>query len=555
VEGGKIQYCRRYPVGGGGLGGITLNKRQLVQLGYGANQRRIQTTHTDRTSIIGMKISGDKQITKELLGSFGVPVPIGKVVLDENGLLNAIKKIGYPLVLKPVSGNRGNGVSVNISNDEDAFRAFQAARKVYGMGGVIVEQFIAGSDYRVLVVDHKYVAAVKRTPAMVTGDGVSTIAELIEIVNSDPRRGTGHSKPLTIIDTGGETAHLLQQNGLSLESVLPAGKVQFLKSIANLCAGGTATDVTDLMHPANVFMAERISRIVGLDICGMDIISPDIGIPFNLNGGAVVEVNSGPGLRLHMEPTEGKPRNVAGAVIDMLFPEGSPSRIPIIAIAGSGNKMIAGDLIGRLMTMGRYRVGSATSKGVYIQDLMVHKGDATGYTHAELVLKDPTVDLAVLECSLPAVRTTGLAFLNCDIGIVIDPDMKDLEMVQAAGVIPGCVLPSGYAILNADSEGVYQLHRGLECHVAYFSAEKDNPRIDEHLKKGGHAAIVENGYITYCYGLNKMEIIALNEIPAALSIGYSFVVQEMLAIVLVGAIYRIEMVTVRELLEAFKFLI
>jgi cyanophycin synthetase len=535
---------------------ISLNKRQLVQLGYGANQRRIQTTHTDRTSIISMKIAGDKQLTKDLLGSFGVPVPQGRLVSDKAGLLNAIKKIGYPVVLKPVGGNKGNGVNVNISTLEEAIGAFESIRGMSGQGGVVVEKFIRGSDFRFLVIDHKFVAAAKRTPAMVIGDGVSTIAALLEIVNSDPRRGTGHSKPLTIIEADQETLKILQRSGLSLKTVLPIGKIQFLKSIANLSAGGTATDVTDLVHPENVFIAERISRIVGLDICGMDIISPDIEVPFRLNGGSLIEVNSGPGLRLHMEPTEGKPRNVAGSVIDMLFPEGSSSRIPIIAVAGSGKKGIVCGLIEQLMSGVGYRVGSATSKGVISQNFVVYGGDATGYAHAELVLKDPAVDLAVFECSSAAIYGGGLAFLNCDIGIVLDLDAGDVAgaAALAVAVVPGCILPSGYAILNADNETVYQMHKGLECNVAYFSVAEENPRITEHLRKGGRAAVVENGYITSCHGFEKTRVVSLDDGLTELHLKYPFVILHMLAVVLVGAVYRVDVVTVREILRAFKHL-
>ena len=522
---------------------IALNKRQLVQLGYGANQKRIQTTHTDRTSIIGLKIAGDKQQTKELLGSLGVPIPNGKIVRDITGLLNAVKKIHYPVVLKPVGGNKGRGVSVNIANDEDAIRAFEQAAGVPGPG-VIVEQFITGSDYRVLVIGHKFVAAALRTPAMVTGDGILTIAELIDKENSDPRRGEGHTKPLTVIEADEETLKILKRDGVNLKTVLPRGRLQFLKSIANLSAGGTATDVTELVHPENVFIAERISRIVGLDICGMDIISPDIAVPFGLNGGSVVEVNSGPGLRLHMEPTEGKPRNVAGSVIDMLFPEGCPSRIPIIAITGSGQHSICCALIEKLMAGAGHKVGSATSRGIYIQNFMIQKGDATGYTQAELVLKDPTVELAIFECSLSGINAGGLAFFNCDIGIVVDVDTMDANATKAAGVIPGCVLTTGYAILNADSETVYQMHKGLACNVVYFSLEEENPRIMEHLKNGGRAAILENGYISYCHGLEKTRVIYLE--------GEAAMLQHLLVVVLVGVIYGVDVVTVREMLETFR---
>ena len=536
---------------------IQLNGKMLVQLGYGASQKRILRSTTGDTSSIGVKIAGNKELSKELLRSFGVPVPAGKLIFRENSLAGAIKSIGYPVVLKPAGGNNGRGVSVNVTGYEDALAAFQAAKNISGAGGVIVEKFITGSDYRILVINYQFVAAAQRTPAMVTGDGVSTIHELIAIVNSDPRRGAGHSKPLTIITVDDEVRSRLQRNGLSLDSVLPSGKPMFLKSVANLSAGGTSTDVTDLVHPDNIFMAERITRIVGLDVCGLDIISPDIGVPFNLNGGSVVEVNSSPGFRLHMEPAEGKPRNVAGSVIDMLFPAGSPSRIPIIAVTGAYNKMNTCDLIAQMMSKAGYKVGCATSGGVHIRNFMVLQGDAAYYNQAEMVLKDPTIDLAVFECALPGILGTGLAFHNCDIGIVtgLDPggaDAREREMRRAAAVVPGCVLPSGYAILNADDEIVYRMHKGLECKIAYFSMFADNPYIAGHIQNGGSAAIVDDGHITVCEGLDKIRIMRVSDIAGigagAVAAGDPFLMRHILAFVLAGSIFRIPVEVIREML-------
>jgi cyanophycin synthetase len=529
---------------------IPLNKRQLIQLGYGASQKRIQKSATGQTSSTGVKIAGNKELSKELLRSLGIPVPVGKLIFRETALVNAIKGIGYPVVLKPASGNNGKGVCVDVKDYEAAVTAFQVAKSISGQAGVIVEKYITGSDYRLLVIGYKLVAAAKRTPAMVTGDGISTISGLIDRVNSDPRRGTGHSKPLTIIIVDEATRNILKQSGLSLDTVLPPGKRLFLKSIANLSAGGTSMDVTEMVHPDNVFMAERITRIIGLDICGMDIISPDIGVPFHLNGGTLIEVNSGPGFRLHMDPTEGKPRNVAGSVIDMLFPEGSPSRIPIIAVTGPYNKMIACDLIGSMMGKAGYKTGCATSAGIHIQNVMIMEEDATSYEHAELVLKDPTIDLAVFGCALPGILATGLAFHNCDTGIVIDLDTGGTEMTRAASVIPGCVLPSGYAILNADHETVYQMHKGLECKLAYFSTDEQNPYIIEHLKNGGHAAIVENGHITVCRGADKIWIIGRSDIPVTIWDDPSLI-RNILAAVLVGLIYKIDRELIRGVLDIF----
>ena len=518
---------------------LRLDKRVLIQMGYGANQKRIQKSVTDATGSIGVKIVGNKESAKELLRSLGVPVPGGKLISRVDSLKKAIKSIGYPVVIKPIHGNNGRGVGVNIRNYDDAVLAFHAARDTSGTGRVIVEKFVRGWDYRLLVIGYKFVAAAKRTPAMVTGDGVSTVSELIEIVNRDPRRGTGHNKPLTTIKVDESTRNILKSNDLSLDSVLPEGRCLLLKSIANISAGGTSTDVTEWVHPDNIFMAERIARIVGLDICGMDVISPDIGVPLAQNGGAVVEVNSAPGFRLHLEPTEGTPRNVAGAVIDMMFPSENCWRIPIVAFMGPGDM---GDLIAGLMSGKGYRVGRATSKGVYIQNVMITQDEARDYIHAELVLKDPTVDMAVFECSARGIFENGLAFHYCDIGIVIVRG----GMTRAAEVIPGIVLSSGYAILNADDEIVYQMGKGLVCKICYISLDGASPYVAEHCEGGGCAATVEDGYIVIREGNTRMKIAPMNEV-----IGDDVMKRSILASILVGWIHGMEQKVISDFFVSF----
>ena len=516
---------------------IPLDKRVLIQMGYGANQKRIQKSVTGATGSIGVKIASNKESAKALLRSLGVPVPGGKLISRVDSLKKAIKTIGFPIVIKPIHGSNGRGVGVNIRNYDDAVQAFHAAKESSGVSGVIVERFVTGWDYRLLVIGYKFVAAAKRTPAMVTGNGVSTIGELIEVVNRDPRRGTGHSKPLTTIKVDENTRNILKNNDLSLDAVLPAGKSLQLKSIANISAGGTSTDVTECVHPDNVLMAERIAHIVGLDICGMDIISPDICVPLGQNDGAVVEVNSAPGFRLHMEPTEGTPRNVAGAVIDMLFPAVDCWRIPIVAFIGPGG---VGDLIVDLMRVKGHRVGSATSKGIYIQNIMILQEDARGYKHAEVVLKDPTVDLAVFECSASEIMETGLAFHYCDIGIVIDAG----ETAAAAAVVPGAVLPSGYAILNADDEIVHQMGKGLSCKIGYISLDGANAYVAGHCRSGGAAVVVEDGDIMICDGEIRTRVGAVSDIE-----GDDPETRGVLACVLVGWINGMEVEAIRRVIS------
>jgi len=332
-----------------GIPWMRLNKYSLCQLGYGKNQKRIQATVSSQTSSIAVELACDKEDTKYILEQAEVPVPKGEIVRTEAGLKEAIPYVGYPLVIKPINGNHGRGITANLTNWEDTLVAFEAAKEI--SKSVIVERFIIGDDYRLLVIDYKLVAAAKRTPAFVTGNGTSTIQELIDEVNADERRGYGHEKVLTQITVDSMTKAILKDNGKSLDSILEEGEWLALKNTANLSTGGTSTDVTDIVHPYNVFMAERIARLIGLDICGIDIMTTNISTPLHKTGGAILEVNAGPGFRMHLAPSEGLPRNVSGHVIDMLFPPGLESRIPIVAITGTNGKTTTTRLVAHIMRM------------------------------------------------------------------------------------------------------------------------------------------------------------------------------------------------------------
>lgn len=543
---------------GRGIPFIRLNRHSLVQLGYGVNQKRVQATVASTTSSIAVEIACDKEETKNLLEQAEIPVPKGMIGYDEDDLRDAIKKIGYPIVTKPVNGNHGKGATTNLRNWEDAVKGLAAA-KHYGRA-VIIEKYITGYDHRILVINYKFIAAAKRTPASVTGNGKSTIRELIDEVNADPRRGYGHEKVLTAIRVDDFTMSILNEKRLTLDSVLPAGEELWLKPTANISTGGTATDVTDLVHPDNVFMCERIARIVGLDICGIDIMTPDLSQPINEAGGAILEVNAAPGFRMHLAPTDGLPRNVAEPVINMLYPPGSSARIPIIAVTGTNGKTTTTRLIAHIVKQVGYKVGFTTTDGIYIQNQMMMRGDCTGPVSAQFVLKDPTVEFAVLETARGGILRAGLGFDHCDIGIVtnVQPDHLGLmgietieQLARVKGVVPESVWPDGYAILNADDELVYKMREAVACKVAFFSMDENNPRIKEHLADGGLAAVAENGFVTICKGSWKIRVEKINSIPLTFGGKAVFNVQNVLPAILAVHLRGFKIEDIRAALHTF----
>lgn len=541
-----------------GIPYIRLNKHSLVQLGYGVNQRRIRATIASTTGSIAVDIACDKEETKNLLGAAEIPVPKGRIVYSEEGLKDAIDSIKYPIVTKPVDGNHGKGATTNINDWESALIGFNAAKKY--SRGVIVEKYITGQDHRVLVINYKFVAAAIRKPAAVIGDGKHTIQELIDITNQDPRRGYGHENVLTQITVDDFLMEMLNREGLSLDTVIEEGREVFLKPTANLSTGGTATDVTDLVHPDNIFMCERIARIIGLDICGIDIMAKDLSTPIKENGGAVLEVNAAPGFRMHIAPTEGLPRNVAEPVIDMLYPPGTSARIPIIAISGTNGKTTTTRLMAHMVKTMGYKVGYTTTDGVYIQNQLMMRGDCTGPISAEFVLKDPTVDFAVLECARGGILRAGLGFHRCDIGICTNVaedhlglgDIDTLEqLARVKAVVPGSVLPDGYAILNADNEYTRNMAKDLDCKVAFFSLDENNPHIQKHIKEGGLAAIYENGYITICKGTWKIRVEKASAIPLTYGGKATFNIANILPCVLAGFVRNFKIEDMRTALQTF----
>ncbi len=541
-----------------GIPYIRLNRHSLVQLGYGMNQKRIRATIASTTSSIAVDIACDKEETKNLLEAAEIPVPRGRIVYSEEGLKEALERISYPIVTKPVDGNHGKGATTNINNWEDAIRGLEAAKKY--SRGVIVEKFITGQDHRVLVINYKFVAAAIRKPASVVGDGISNIQELIDKTNEDPRRGYGHEKTLTQIKVDDFTLDMLVKANLTLESILPNGKELLLKPTANLSTGGTATDVTDMVHPDNIFMCERIARIIGLDICGIDIMAENLTEPVKDNGGAILEVNAAPGFRMHIDPAEGIPRNVAEPVIDMLYPKGSSARIPIIAVTGTNGKTTTTRLMAHMVKTMGYKVGYTTTDGIYIQNQLMLRGDCTGPVSAEFVLKDPAIDFAVLETARGGILRAGLGFHNCDIAIVTNiaedhlglQDIDTIEqLTRVKAVVPASVLPEGYAILNADNKYAVSMAKECVCNIAYFSMDENNAIIKEHITKGGLAAVYENGYVTICKGTWKIRIEKAVNIPLTFGARATYNIANVLPTLLAGFIRNFKIEDMRVALQTF----
>jgi cyanophycin synthetase len=523
---------------------IRLGTNSLVQLGYGVNQMRFQATITCKTSNIAVDIACDKEQTKRMLNMASIPVADGDICVDEEDLEDTVKKIGYPIVIKPLDGNHGKGASINVKTWEDAVEGLAYAKKYSRR--VIVEKFITGFDFRVLIIDNKLVAAAKRVPAHVVGDGKNSIQQLIDITNLDPRRGYGHENVLTQIEIDRDSEDLLEKYGYTVDTIPEKEEIVYLKSTANLSTGGTSVDVTDMMHPENIFLCERISRVIGLDICGVDIMAENLTQPLKENGGCILEVNAAPGFRMHLAPSEGLPRNVAAPVIDMLYPPGKQSRIPIIAVTGTNGKTTTTRLIAHIVKNNGYKVGFTTSDGIYIQNHMMEKGDTTGPISAEYILKDPTVEFAILETARGGILRSGLGFSRCDIAVLTNvaedhlglADIHTLEdLARVKSVVVKSVKKDGWAILNAEDEQCVKIGSELECNVAYFSLDEENPLIKKLCKEGKTVAVYENGYITIKKGEWKIRVERATHVPLTLNGKAKFMIANVLAATLASYLW------------------
>lgn len=535
-----------------------LDKHSLIQLGYGCNQKTFRATVASTTNSLAVEQVSDKDGTKRILAENFIPVPKGMVITKKSSIAACIQSLNFPLVVKPLDGNHGKGITTNIQTQEGLEQAFDFARK-YGEE-VIVERHIEGCDFRFLLVNYKLVAVAKRLPARVVGDGRLSIRQLVEQVNKDPRRGQGHEKELTAIRLDEPALCRLAALGYTADDVLPAKQILDLKDTANISTGGTAEDVTDLVHPENVFLAERVARLMDLDICGIDIMTPDVARPITATNGAVLEVNAGPGLRMHLAPTTGRPRNVAAPILDMLYPAGETARIPLIAVTGTNGKTTTTRLIAHLAKHAGLKVGFTATEGIYIDGNMVVAGDCSGPGSAAVILRDPLVEFAVLECARGGILRSGLGFDECSVSIVTNVSsdhlgLKDIETVEQLakikGVVPASTSAQGCAILNADDDLVFQMQEGLQCKVALFSIDVNNPRIVSHVRAGGLAATIADGSFIIIDQQQRIPVARVADVPLSHEGKSECMMMNVLPALLTAHLHKFPLMIIREALTAF----
>jgi cyanophycin synthetase len=541
---------------------LLLSARSMVQLGYGVHQKRIQATLSSFSGILAVELACDKEGTKTILKDGGIPVPRGTVIQYLDELPAAIEEVGgFPIVIKPLDGNHGRGISIDVKNQQEAEEAYDLASAASKTRSVIVERYYKGSDHRILVINGKVAAVAERIPAHVVGDGRSTIEELIEITNRDPNRGDGHANVLTKITIDKTALNVLGKQGYELTSILPQGAIAYLRATANLSTGGIAVDRTDEIHPENVWIAQRVAKLIGLDIAGIDVVTDDIRKPLKEVDGVIVEVNAAPGFRMHVAPSRGLPRNIAAPVIDMLFPPGTPSRVPILAITGTNGKTTTSRLISHICRQTGKVVGFTTTDGVYIDDYLVEKGDNTGPYSAGMILKEPTVEIAVLETARGGILRSGLAFNQCDVGVVLNVaadhlgigDIDTIEqMAKVKSVVAEVVSAEGYAVLNADDPLTVSMAEKVKGRVAYFSMSPDNPIIHDHIRRGGMAAIYENGYLSILEGEWTLRIEEAVNIPVTMQGMAPFMIANALAACLATFVQGIDIELIRQGVRTFK---
>ena len=510
---------------------IRLNQHSLVQLGQGVHAQRIRATMTSQTSSIAVDIASDKDLTTSLLSAAGLPVPKQESVRTVEGCVRAAERIGYPVVVKPLDGNHGRGVCLDLQDEKEVREAFEVAREQSRRGYVIVESFVLGKDYRCLIIDGKVAAIAERVPASVVGDGSSSVEQLVDTANADPRRGVGHEKVLTRIKVDEAAVELVREQGFAMSDVPPEGTTVRLALTGNMSTGGISIDRTFEAHPENVEIAEEAARAVGLDIAGIDFICPDITEPVRETGGAICEVNAAPGFRMHTHPTIGEPQFIAKPVVDMLFPPGAKSRIPIVAVTGTNGKTTTSRMISHIFKgMGR-KVGMTSTDGVVIDERLVIRADASGPRSARMVLQNPRVDTAVFEVARGGILREGLGYERNDVAVVLNvaPDHLGLrgidtveQLADVKAVLVEAVPRDGHAVLNADDPLVRNMRRRCSGQVVWFSMDEPGSEtremIDAHCRRGGKALVLnpsERGeMIVVKHGPREMQLAWTHLLPA-----------------------------------------
>ena len=538
-----------------------MNASSLVQLGWGVNQRRIQTAETDRTGAIAEGIAQDKELTRALLAPIGVPVPKGRSVASAEDAWVAAEDIGVPVVVKPQHGNQGRGVATNLHSRDQVVAAYASARAQSSDHSVIVEKFAPGDDYRVLVVGDKVVAASRREPAHVVGDGLNSVAGLLVAKNADPRRGDGHATSLSKIKLDEIAVCVLADQGLEPDSVPVEGRKVLIRRNANLSTGGTAEDVTDRVHPEVAARCVEAARMVGLDIAGIDVVTRDIGRSLESQGGVIVEVNAGPGLRMHLEPSSGMPRSVGRDIIEMMFPEGHDGRVPVVAVTGTNGKTTVTRFIAHLLRSTGKTVGMTCTEGIYIDERRIESGDCSGPASGTAILMNPSVEAAVLETARGGVLRAGLAFDQCDVAVVTNigqgdhlglNDIHDVEtLAKVKRTIVDVVKPGGAAVLKADDPLTVAMAKHCPGSVIYFAQDGDDPTIAAHLLGGGRAAFVRGEAIILADGARETKVASLADIPLTHGGRIGFQVENTLAAAAAGWSLGMSMESLRDGLETF----
>jgi cyanophycin synthetase len=546
-----------------GIPWTQIGESSLVQLGFGKERKFIQAAMSSQTSAVAVDIASDKELTKALLREASIPVPRGVIVTSESEAIAALDELGAPVVIKPLNGCQGKGVSLNLTTRAHVKQAFHLAKQQAER--VLVEELFEGRDYRVLVVNGKLVAASERRPAHVLGDGISTIAELIELLNQDPQRGDEHEKPLTRIAVDPALTAFLGKCGLSLSYLPQQGEIVFLRECANLSTGGTARDVTDQVHPQIAALCERAARIIGLDICGIDLILREISEPIQ-PGNGIVEVNAAPGLRMHQSPSEGARREAGEAIIETLYPSRATGRIPIISVTGTNGKTTITRMIGRIIADTGKSVGMTTTDGIYINGELIVKGDMTGPRSARTVLSDPAVEVAVLETARGGIVRGGLGYDWSDISVISNIRLDHIgqngiasldDLLYIKSLVAERVRKGGTLILNADDERLAKLMEmprvsRLKKRVVYFSTYPHHVLIRRHLDAGGTAYLLNHGWIVEATRAMESRIIRACDIPTTLNGAACFQVANALAAVAACRAYGLSYEAIAASLASFR---